>query len=336
MSYLDAVIDSSLRKPLVVDLDLILVDPLNRTYFGNQNPTGPDAFTTSERIIIEDAPVGNYSLLIRSSKYPFNHSVQYSLVIKGGFNNTDFEKNPISNSIFLSQDNYFDCTDGSKGNCNCNSHTTGYICEYNVTDVNGTVNLTFQPKEIKFFKTNPMAKSYIYINATNLNASIHYCVSKKKFRRIADSGVTCNYTEGELLNFFSSRRELYFALYAVTSKPIETKIDFGILQTPTVETPKTPSPTFSIVNIGRISPFELMADVVCVIMLIIVIMRCLKKPPPNRSQKGRKYGLVVPIKTSGRALETDDQTLIVDKNPFYAEQAAYQNRDMQNVEIQSL
>lgn len=337
LSYLDAVIDSTSRRPLVADLDMIVVDPLNKTVFGNQNPTGPDAFTTTERVIINDAPAGNYSVLIRASKFPFNVSIQYSLVISGGFDNDDFKANPLHDAIVLANDNFFDCDDSTNGMCACDSKHTGYLCEYEINEGIGNINLVFHPKEIKFFRTSSPSKSYIYIHTISPNTTIHYCVRKRKFRRISDADVTCNYTEINAINYFPPKKELYYAFYAVSSKESTANVTFGRIENPQQpQQPQNQPQNGQKINWKMpkdISIFEIIAIATSAFMVIIVIMRFLRRPPVNRSQRGRKSGLAVPVHNSSRAMEADNSKLLENGNPLFDEMSLFDDHNMQEVSI---
>ena len=311
MSYLDLSIDSTAMKPLVVDLDLILIEPNStKIHYGNQNEYGDDNFATNERIIIKNAKVGEYTLLVTSSKFLItNKTVEYAVVIKGGFNNTDVEANPLYNQPVVSSECIIGCKGiYNAGTCNCENNNTGYQCEHEIMDVMGDYSFVFHPKEVRYFKVSTSLKTFFALSTPNPNITAHYCVSKNRIRKIADFELTCNYTSSMLLNFFRPKKELYVAMWAVTPKPVNISFTFRKIDPPATPVPKPTSAPEFIPDESIKYGIDYAAITTCVLMIIIVIMRCLSPPKndPTKCYSSKQSKLAA----EGKKLVSDDKTLL--------------------------
>ena len=139
MAYTDYIRPYDSGYPLYADIDLIVVSPNNNVYTGNNlRSNKQEEFSTVEKIIINNAPVGTYQIHIYSSNYDTqggNVSIDYTLSIFGGFNTNDLSRNPR----FLQKVSSPTCPNrclnkGScySGICDCNSEFDGHYCQYDI------------------------------------------------------------------------------------------------------------------------------------------------------------------------------------------------------------
>jgi len=85
LAWSDPPASLSAARQLVNDLDLKVIGPGGMTYYGNNVPTG-DRINNVEGIVIDNPPVGRYSVAVRSYNVPI--AVQpYALVVAGPLSN---------------------------------------------------------------------------------------------------------------------------------------------------------------------------------------------------------------------------------------------------------
>ena len=310
MSYLDFAIDYTNMKPLVVDLDLILITPNGDVEYGNQCDYGEDNFATNERIIIENAPVGEYTCIVKASKFSFNRTIEYALVFQGGFNNSDYEANPIYQPPFVSDACFVECLNQtcSNGGCNCNNNKTGYLCEHEILEVSGDYSFVFHPKEIKYFKVSTSKKMYFWLFSPSENVTAHYCVNKNRIKKIADFDNTCNYTNTQLLNFFKPKRELYIAIWAVSPFPVNISFSIKPIDFPT-PIPPTPQRTLEYFEEKMEMSYDFIALLTSFIMIVIIGMRYIRQ----RDESNKPH---YSSKQSKLAAESSKKEILMSENDY--------------------
>jgi hypothetical protein len=80
--------------PIIVDLDLYVIDPAGRVVFGNMLPE-EDSLSTVEKIIIETPQVGTYQIHVKANPSFLPDGVSFALVVNGPFAHLDVAANPI-------------------------------------------------------------------------------------------------------------------------------------------------------------------------------------------------------------------------------------------------
>ena len=275
LSYLDFVVRNS-KKPLEVDLDLILISPDGTLSFGNQSPFGADSFSTTERIIQDKAIDGEYTVIVRASKFEENATINYSLVFRAAFDNTNYTNNLLVQStngcFFQCPTEFYD----KYGQCSCNTSTTGYLCSNNIECIEGDYSTMIRPKEFKYFRINTTEKSYVYFPKNNVSSYVRYCWSRKKFSKIADIDVTCSFADETPITFFSARRAVYFAVYVASEEPVNVSLYAGIFDRYAGHN-NIPQHTFNndyIYNYNLL--YDLTAVLVCLIMIICIALQYIR------------------------------------------------------------
>jgi len=138
LTWLDLPTDNTNSHVIVLELDLFVKTPSNMIIFGNQKPSNEEeTYSTTERIVISDPIPGLYEVHIVSSKFPIDTlEANYSIVINGPFNNTDFSLNPPEVRIFDSDKCEMCESCSEQYTCNCNHSTTGILCQTRVNPIN--------------------------------------------------------------------------------------------------------------------------------------------------------------------------------------------------------
>lgn len=136
LCWLDPPLDSKSRMPLFADLDLYVVSPDGKIFYGNNNDF-EDSHSSTERVVIDNTLFeGEYQIHIYCPKLPINQTkIKFSLAVNGPFNQTDFSANP-RNLIFRQTKKCIGCNglkcQNETGRCICNENQTGIHCKSEV------------------------------------------------------------------------------------------------------------------------------------------------------------------------------------------------------------
>lgn len=137
LSWLDPPLDSKSKMSLFADLDLYVLAPNKKIFYGN-NKDFEDSHSSTERVIIDRPIEGEYQIHVYCHKLPINDTkIDFSMVVNGPFNQTDFLTNPK----FLKFNKTSECI-GCNGlkcensRCLCKENQTGIHCKSEVHFLN--------------------------------------------------------------------------------------------------------------------------------------------------------------------------------------------------------
>ena len=142
MSYNDISflnIEQGVQPALYSDLDLAVVLPDGSYYIGNQRDE-EESYSTNERVVIRNAVSGIYRIIVHSSNYPINTTVNYSIVVTAPFEHLSLETNPVElklNDYKLNE---------------CDSSSTGIFCQTVVHSINAST----------LYRYNLQARSHLH------------------------------------------------------------------------------------------------------------------------------------------------------------------------------
>lgn len=311
LSYLDPPLPVSSSMPLFADLDLVVISPSGKVYKGNgfENNLDEDQFATTEKVIINKAEKGNYTVHIISSRFPMPQKIPYSIVISGNFDQKDFHSNPAFIVPQKTNKCYSKCKYGNcvNGICICNAKYYGHSCNKKATLANLETNeYEMNNKKVRYilFKIVDMKQKNnqsidiftIKFNIDNKNG-VGYCFNfQAKALKIAEPDQEC-YFQNESEANFSFNSSVYpsikpgnyisMSLYSVVKD--YNYVDFTISG---VEAHF--SIVFWFVHLPLWMMITVASSVGLVIILIVVILMLTFCQPAPRKKKSKKKNSIVP------------------------------------------
>ena len=254
MSYIDDYNLQLYAKPLMVDLDLMVVSPSGKVYHGNKGTsTDTEIYNTNERVFIssENVEVGEYTIHVISNDYNREFIARYAIAVEGGFPHDDKETNPLT----LPSIEYEQCI-GCKGSCVdgycvCNSSQTGADCSMNIIEVQPNTGYaltlpsgTFSVFKVKLGVYHEASPPSIIALIPDFNGYYFFAFSGSPIKKLADDNVpvvimTSQYFFAQLAANEGEESELYFSIFAHT--PISGTVNF-MVNAPSLNV-STPTPT---------------------------------------------------------------------------------------------
>ncbi|KAH0785966.1 Clan SB, family S8, subtilisin-like serine peptidase [Histomonas meleagridis] len=239
MCYLDPPLNYENVSPLFSDLDLVVLSPNGKYYYGNNLTfSDSDQFSTIERIIIpmKDIIIGKYEIHIFSNEYPMdNIEINYAIVVNGGFNNTDLNTNPLYLKSINTKNYIANCNGKGKsinGICKCNNGYIGISCNTKVITLNSNTSIQryLYYKEVAYYKIQPSVNLSVEISISRMNSlNAFYCYSTTDIGKVTNGYWTCN-TFGLSLkeNFeYGDDGTLYLAVFISNAAPVKVVISVG-------------------------------------------------------------------------------------------------------------
>lgn len=225
LSYFEPSTGQYSTRPLLCNLDLVVISPSGRHYYGNGSP---DPFNTNEKVIIscDEVEDGDYEINILSNNFDPTISVKYAFVVSGSIA-TEQGINPLE----------IPETEGSKLKCGSLANADGCVCKQNDTGL--TCGSTFQELEfyndeihifdfgeVKYYRTNLTNDTEVFTLKLGFKdfSIVHVGLSFEPFHDLMDKDVV----------FFSSRASfsaqvtvnpaehsvVYFAIYASCARSV--------------------------------------------------------------------------------------------------------------------
>lgn len=333
LSYLDPPLPGSSNIPLFADLDLVVVTPSGKVHKGNgfENKLDEDQFATTEKVIINKAEKGVFTIHILSSVYPMPMEVPYSIVINGNFKQTDYVTNKPFLTPEITDKCYSKCKYGKcvNGICMCDNHYYGHSCNKKAKlSTLKTAEPEMKNKIVKYFlfkviddkeKDNQNENIFTIKFINKEKQGIGYCFNfDGKTSKISEPTQECYFqTKGEqLLSFNSSLYPsikkgnfIQMALYAVTCD--YSYVEFTVSG---VET------HFSIVFWFIHLPLWMMITVassvglVCV-LISIILMLIFIKPHPKKKRKKKNPAPKIDQNPNPKVIDHDpNDTITIDEN----------------------
>jgi hypothetical protein len=237
MAYIDPPLHALNVHPLFADLDLLVVDPSGKIWLGNGLS---DQFSNIERVVIPQNQVlpGTYMIHIISSSYAIPVRVEYSLVVRGGFEQLDFTKNPALLPVSESQECIGGCGLGICDRvCVCPEGFTGRNCGESIEPIyeDLTYELILRHGSVQYRQFGPGNSSEIdsigAIVISNLPKGfagrVFACGSSEKSALIADGAWSCADVTKEPGWFdISESGVLYLALYVSYHESVAFSVMF--------------------------------------------------------------------------------------------------------------
>lgn len=94
LAWVDPPVGFGAFSPVYVDLDLYIVDPSGKTFFGNDNNGFEETHSTLERIVIEKPTPGKYKIYVHIPNVLVPTGVHAAVIVSGPFPHKDFLTNP--------------------------------------------------------------------------------------------------------------------------------------------------------------------------------------------------------------------------------------------------
>jgi hypothetical protein len=191
MSYVDPPLHLENKRPIYADLNLIVVDPTGRVWFGNG---AEDPLSNSEKVLVRDVVVGDYDLHVISAEYPLMDRINYSMAIRGPFEHFDFDRNPA----FMRP-----TTEGCfRGDCHCAEPFRGHDCQERmvVTDEYVDTPIDLASGRVQYVKVRTPTASgtfpvHLFVRAriamTERKMRVFACTSGKEPSSIAEPDWVC-------------------------------------------------------------------------------------------------------------------------------------------------
>lgn len=187
MAYLDPPLSYQSSSLLFADLNLVVVSPSGKYYYGN-SPTNADSdsFSTIERIIIPSSEVelGDYQIHIISSEFPLDSDISFAVVVQGGFSQSDTTSNPVFLKEVSVPKYTAECANGSSVNgfCRCYDGYIGFRCNTTITPLNSNVSHLSQltHKQVNYYhveKSNSSRNIYVVKLTRQSSQAGYYCLS---------------------------------------------------------------------------------------------------------------------------------------------------------------
>lgn len=179
MSYLDKEVSVDSSIPLLTDLDMFVVSPNNRIYFGNQYCSREhEYFSTNERVIVPSDQIqwGEYTIHVYS-RDPRNIGATFCIVAVGSFGSETLEMTPASQDLPCRNWG----TPTKSHVCKCPAQYTGLLCQIQVSLITEKTPLTkefLSLESIHFSWNNPDLSKKWY-----LHVSHPYSKKYEKFAR---------------------------------------------------------------------------------------------------------------------------------------------------------
>jgi subtilisin family serine protease len=221
LAYLDPPLDPSYLNPLFADIDLVVVHPNGQAFFGNGRQ---DSLSTVEKVIIDNVTPGRYELHVISSEFPLPQRINYSMVIRGPFNHSDFTSNPVIIQGTTVRQCLPNCANCVEGKCLCAESRRGHSCQDAValTSEDGVVEVNLAVGVITYIKL-VMQKSNgtgsdAYLALTHVSgdarARLFGCWSAVDASSIASPDWTCFEAKfGDNWMGLGMMEDVYLALY---------------------------------------------------------------------------------------------------------------------------
>jgi len=165
ISWLDPPMNHDNPIPLNSDLDLYVIDPSGKVFFGNNYDGYEETLSTTERVFIPKKSVhkGKYEIHIRNYAYFDQQPISFALEVKGGFNQTDFILNP---ELKFQKSDYctMECNNGDcvNGICLCKEGWTGINCLTKIQKFYGKIELIPRKPVFMFYKIKPSKTVTVY------------------------------------------------------------------------------------------------------------------------------------------------------------------------------
>lgn len=138
LAWIDIPINSESVVPLFAYLDMFVIGPN-----GEVTDCGEE-FSTTKKIVIENAQPGTYEVRIRSNTIrEIEENVYYGLVIVGSFDHLNFNENPSELQVRRPSNCASKChsqCDQSSASCICDKYHTGTFCELSIEKVDENEN----------------------------------------------------------------------------------------------------------------------------------------------------------------------------------------------------
>lgn len=159
LAWIDVPINLQSLYPLFSYFEFYLIGPDGNVYDVEEQ------FSTSKKIVINDAPIGTYEIRLRMNQIvPSEYSVDYSLVIVGPFDHLNFINNPSglkpSTPKSCSSKCPSDKCNSQTATCVCDKLHTGTNCEFEVIDVSEGIAIHQVLKKRDFLYTRLDASKY--------------------------------------------------------------------------------------------------------------------------------------------------------------------------------
>ena len=328
LAYIDFSYDYTYAAPLIFDLDLVVISPNGKEYYGNDKT---EQFTANERVYIPESeiiPNSDYEITILSNAYPSDTPyANYSLVVTGDFIQKDFTKNPINLTKQDNSNSKLKCNNGEliNGGCSCAQGYTGMRCTDKFQEVTfgQTMNsISFAQGEVKYYKTAiPPSVTCGGDNIPTLNINginnnwVHVSFASFPFENLYDEGVSHydSTNPGAIQTDCPAGGVVYYAI-AITSSgsqtcsftvktaipfPTRTPMDFETEIYRTPDPTRSPAPTEISYhnNITTAAPTEssttslkILTGVLAIglVVVIVIIIIIVLLPRFYKSYKRRK------------------------------------------------
>jgi subtilisin family serine protease len=234
MAYVDAPLAPRNVNPLYADLDLIVVDPTGRVFFGNERQ---DEFSTIEKVIVDKGELveGVYVIHIFNSESAAIETVNYSIVVRGPFDHFDFVKNPVQLAHEVADSCLPGCAACVAGKCVCRPGEAGRNCQRTVTGIREgeAIPSTVVHGDVNYFAlVNGRARAPgeamgLTVNRIDGNATprLYVCTSGKSGSSIANPHWEClkgafGHDVIEVENF----SEFYLALFIGSAESVTLNV----------------------------------------------------------------------------------------------------------------
>ena len=228
MAYLDPPLPPSTILPLFADLDMVLVTPSGKRYYGNDQA---DSFATTEKVHIESASAGTYEIHIFSSEFGLDYAIPYSVFVNGAFSQNE--------EIFptVAKDCSHTCVNGkcSNGICKCQRGYTGNTCEEKITHItlqsDSSVDVDF--KKVSYFWFTLSNDTFtLKTNTKSVTRAVFCFKFEDSAFRISEPNVLCYRHNSSTMELTFSNEMIpavktgaivNLAVFGVTSKSFEVK-----------------------------------------------------------------------------------------------------------------
>ena len=142
MAFTDTPLDEESIIPLSADIDLIVVSPTGRIFYGNGKE---ETHSTIERVVIhkEESEAGKYEIHLYASTFITNNTISVSVIASGPLNHTDTQANPKELRFI----------DEGIHKRVCRRGKTGVLCEEKTTELvfNENISFTLKEREWQYF-----------------------------------------------------------------------------------------------------------------------------------------------------------------------------------------
>lgn len=215
LSYIDKMLNMDSPLPLTRDIDLIVVSPSKKVYYGDHlNNKDTQHASTNEKVIIDeyDLENGEYTIHVYGGKFVDNYITgqstkqEFAVVATG----------PIENGYLTFKDSFEcpcdSCDSQHPGKCLCDEKKeVGPMCQVKVTTVTGDgISLNLDPLEIKRIRFVSNKKiNYVYAESKNPGVDSSFWVSRNCHSQLGEydgttyiskdiSGIKVNYGTNEI------------------------------------------------------------------------------------------------------------------------------------------